>query len=194
MSNIVDARPDCGTRHTLDTCQGPRDSFSAWHCVFTKPKHERDADQAMKRAGFETFLPRYQMVWRDRTKVIRPLFPCYTFAKFDAAQDPWTFVVRNHVEREVATIMIERTTRRPLTIPSHLVEQLQAQTAADGVIYPPEPRQMHRGDRGNVLDGPLAQFSGICSRTSKDRVWLLLSMLGGQTEVGFKREAVELVA
>ena len=85
------------------------------------------------------------------------------------------------------------TTRMPENIPDAVVGHLRRQCAKDGVIYPAEPRQMHRGDRGSVLGGPLASFAGICTRTSRDRVWLLLAVMGGQTEVGFRRDAVELV-
>src|SRR4051812_16115725 len=93
-----------GPRH-IAACQEPCDSISAWHCVHTKPKRERAATDAMQRAGFETCFPQYEMVWRDRQRVIRPLFPCYTFARFDALHDPWQFVVKDRVEREVGTVM-----------------------------------------------------------------------------------------
>lgn len=187
----LDATPTTGPR-LAGLGQASCASVSAWHCVYTKPKAERDADRALALAGFQTFLPRYQMVWRDRTKVIRPLFPRYTFVRFNAAADPWRIVVRDRVGREAGEMMLDPTTRRPHAIPDAIVDALMAQTAADGVIYPPEPRQMRRGDVGKVLAGPLAEFSGICSRTTKDRVWLLLSILGRPSEVGFARDVVEL--
>ncbi len=83
---------------------------------------------------------------------------------------------------------------RPLVVPDRVVEELRSQMAVDGVIYPPEPRQMRRGDMGKVLVGPLASFTGICSLTSPQRVVLLLTLFGRQTPTEYKREDVELVA
>ena len=193
VSATVEAIPTVAT-HSLDRCEAQRFGHPDWHCLHTRPKCERDADQAMKRAGFETLFPRYQMVWRNRTKVIRPLFPCYTLVRFDAVNDPWRVQVKNHIERDVATVLIDLTTRKPFTVPDSVVEELRAQMAADGVIYPPEPRQMRRGDTGKAMTGPFASFTGICELTSKDRVTLLLNIFSRKTPVTYKREDVELVA
>jgi transcription antitermination factor NusG len=192
MSYVVEALP-IGTRH-IDSCQVPRDSIPAWHCLATKPKRESDADKAMLLSGFETFFPRYQMVWRDRQRCIRPLFIGYTFARFDAALDPWTFVVKDHYDREVATVMCDRTTRKPFIMPDRVVDLLRSQMADDGVIYPAKKRQLEKGDLGKVEGGPFASFTGVCQRTHKERIWMLLNILGHQREVEFRRDAVELVA
>lgn len=164
-----------------------------WHCVFTLPSKEAAADRAMQRAGFETYFPQFQMVWRDRQKFIRPLFPRYTFVRFDAATDPYKLVIRDSMGQEVGKLMVEPTTRKPYTISDAIVETLLAQAGPDGVIYPPQPRQLQRGDTGRVKDGALEAFTGICSRTSRDRVWLLLEIMGRRSEVQFDRDAVEIV-
>ncbi len=164
-----------------------------WHCCFTRPSHERDVDQAFKRAGFETLFPRFQLTRRSRHKEIRPLFPRYTFVRFDWKTDPWKRTVRDHIQREVGEMMVS-SVMRPLVVPDRVVEELRSQMAVDGVIYPPEPRQMRRGDVARPLTGPFVGFTGICSLTSKDRVTLLLSLFGRSTPVEYKREDVELVA
>lgn len=189
----LDIVPASDPRHN-DACQEVCASIPTWHCIYTKPKAEKDADEALRMAGFQTFFPRYQMVWRDRTKVVRPLFPRYTFVRFDSATAPWRIVVRDRFGREAGQLMLEPTSRRPLDIPDAVVDALLAQTAIDGVIYPKVPRIMLQGDAGRVLDGPLSGFQGICSRTSKDRVWLLLAVMGGSREVDFSRELVEIAA
>jgi transcription antitermination factor NusG len=147
----------------------------------------------MQRAGFETYFPQYLMIWRDRQRQVRPLFPRYTFVRFDSANQPWSMVVRDPGGQELGQMMVEPTTRRPYTIPDAVIDALLAEAAPDRIIYPPEPRIMHRGDVGRVTVGPLAELSGICSRTSRDRVWLLLNILGRRSEVQFDRDSVEIL-
>lgn len=160
-----------------------------WHCVYTRPKGELAANESLRRSGFDTFLPRYEMVWRDRTRIVRPMFPRYTLVRFDVVHDVWSRFIDDEHGRQVGAVMISASFR-PLTVPDAIVDALLAQTAADGVIYPPQPRQMRRGDLGRVAGGPLAEFQGICARTSKERVWLLLDILGRKSEVGFARADV----
>jgi transcription antitermination factor NusG len=81
-----------------------------------------------------------------------------------------------------------------LRVPWPVMTLLLGQCAVDGVIYPPEPREVTRKDVVRVDEGPLAGFTGICQRTTRDRVWILLSLFGRQSEVGFTREQVELIA
>ncbi len=166
-----------------------------WHVFHARTAYERQADLALRRLGMETYLPLQLERWHGADRHIVAIFPGYTFARFDVNQVEWG---REAISRqgcgEVGRFLMSPTTRMPAPLPDVAVDALRGQCAGDGVIYPPEPRKMRPGDRATVLGGPLAQFSGVCSRANKDRVWLLLSVLGRQTEVGFKRDAVEMVA
>lgn len=173
--------------------QGPCASVSTWHCVYTKASKELACDSALKRQGYESYLPLYEVVWRDRTKIIRPLFPRYTFVRF-SADAAWRSVIRDSVGQEVGTLMLSLTSRRPLVVPDAVIQSLQSQAEADGVIYPTRPRELQAGDMGRVISGPLAEFSGICARAARDRVWLLLTMFGREQTVPFRREDVEIAA
>lgn len=175
--------------NSLQSCASVR-----WCCVYTKPQGERAADLALRDQGFETYLPLYLKVRPDRSRVIQPLFPRYTFVRLDVDRDPWRAVVRSRAHSEVGQLILNPATRRPVSVPDAAIEKLLGQCDANRVIYPGSEREMRRGDRGTVLHGPLAQFSGICSRTSRDRVWLLLSIMGRQSEASFERGAVEISA
>lgn len=165
-----------------------------WHVFHARASYERQADLALRRLGMETYLPLMIERWHGADRHIVAVFPGYTFARFDVNGVEWG---RDAVSRQgcgdVGRFLLSPTTRMPASVPDATVDALRAQCAGDGVIYPTEERQIRRGDRGSVLGGPLASFAGICSRTSRDRVWLLLSVMGGQAEVGFRRDAVELV-
>jgi transcription antitermination factor NusG len=57
----------------------------AWFAVQTRPRHEKSVASQLEASGFDTFAPTIQEVhsWSDRRKkVLLPLFPRYTFVKF----------------------------------------------------------------------------------------------------------------
>jgi len=188
MSYAVEVAP-VGTVGNLDSL-ARASSGIRWHVFHARTSYERQADLALRRLGMETYLPLMIERWHghDRHEVV--CTTGYTLARFDANALEWgrDAVMRQGVG-DVGRFLLSPTTRMPASIPDAAVDRLRAECAATYV----EPRQMHRGDRGSVLGGPLASFAGICTRTSRDRVWLLLSVMGGQTEVGFRRDAVELV-
>lgn len=193
MNFTAQASP-VGTECTLDS-RSRASSGIRWHVFHARASCERQADLALRRLGMETYLPLQLERWHGADRHITAVFPGYTFARFDVNAVEWG---RDAVSQQgcgdVGRFLMSPTTRMPASIPDAAVDALRGQCAGDGVIYPAEPRQMRRGDRGSVLGGPLASFAGICTRTSRDRVWLLLSVMGGQTEVGFRRDAVELVS
>ncbi len=120
---------------------------------------------------------------------IEPLFPRYGFIQPNA-DDQWVAAL---YARGVAEI-IRSPFGKPVALPTGEIEKLFAQCAPNGVIYPPEPREVSRKDTVRVEDGPFQGFTGVCQRTTRDRVWILLSLFGRQSEVPFTRGQVELIA
>lgn len=162
-----------------------------WFCVWTKPAQERRAEHALRTAGFPTFFPT-RFVKRAKSDLrmrLEMLFPRYGFIQPNS-DGQWVPAL---YEPGVAEI-IRSPNGRPLSLPPGEIEKLFAQCARDGVIYPPEPREVARSDHVRVEDGPFHGFSGICQRTSRDRVWIMLSLFGRQSEVPFTRAQVELIA
>jgi transcription antitermination factor NusG len=157
-----------------------------WHCVWTKPNQERLADNELRIAGFPTYLPLHMHIKADRSGSIQPLFPRYMFAQ-PTEDGQW---VKMLFQRGIAGVL-RNSHGTPKTVPSEAVEALLSQCAPNRVIYPPEPRTLLAARPGRITTGPFAEFTGICSRTTSDRVWLLLNMLGSEREVGFARNAVE---
>lgn len=193
MNATVEAKP-IGTRGSLGTPLAPCSGIR-WHVFHSRPCYERHADLALRRLGMETYLPLMIERWHGADRHIVAVFPRYTFARFDVNAVEWG---RDAVSRqgcgEVGKFLLSPSSRMPAAIPDDAIEALQLRCSPDGVIHPVEPRQMRRGDKGKVMSGPFAGFADVCSRTSKDRVWLLLTIMGRQTEVPFKRGDVELVA
>jgi Transcription termination factor nusG len=180
-----------GTREGLPavSCGG-----ISWHCFHTAPNLERHADAALKKLGFETYLPLEGRPVRGKPTLILPIFPRYLFARFDARSASWgRDAILSASDRDLGRFILNPASRLPAVVPEGVVGLLRSKCAANGVIYPAPPRQMHRKDRGRIVAGPWREFIGICSRTNKERVWLLLNLFGRETEVEFKRDAVDIV-
>lgn len=162
-----------------------RYSDRPWFCVWAKPNQERLAEQSLRENGFPAFLPRHLVRLANRQTRIEPLFPRYLFGQPNDEGEWVSMLYRRGV-----FAVLRNPFGAPHVVPPAVIDSLQAQSV-DGVIMPPEAPELRRSQVGRVTDGPFADFSGLCTRTSADRVWLLLSMLGRPTELSFSRMDVE---
>ena len=178
--------PENGARRTCASNPAP------WFVCYTKPLLERRTEYRIREEGGTAWLPleappKSRKVERER--VIRPLFPRYCFVK----DYPW-LVVRNAGGEEMGQVLVSPASRRPVALPGGLVEHLMAQCSPGGVMRSPEPREVTRKDTVRIEVGPFADFTGICQRTTRERVWILLNLFGRPSEVPFTRDQVELIA
>lgn len=156
-----------------------------WSVVYTGPGLERAAEHRVRQEGFAGWLPLENRRLPDRSWAIRPIFSRYMFVQ----SYPWLRVMRPG-EVQLGVVLTDPA-HRPLLVPGEVMAGLFAQCAPNGVIYPPEPREVRRKDKVTIEEGPLKGFSGICQRTSRDRIWVLLATLG---ETVVRRGQVELAA
>lgn len=178
----------CIEPHAASSASNP----APWFVVYTKPLQERRTEYRIREEGGTAWLPleappKSRKVERER--IIRPLFPRYCFVR----DYPW-LVVRNAGGEEMGQVIVSFASRRPLALPGGFVEHLMAQCAPNGVMRSPEPREVTRKDTVRVEVGPFADFTGICQRTTRERVWILLNLFGRPSEVPFTRDQVELIA
>lgn len=164
-------------------------STDPWFCVFTRPQLEYATEHRLRSQGASAWLPMEAFRKANRQSVIRVIFPRYLFVQ----SFPYT-VVRNAGGEEMARLLVSSTTGKPIALPAREMAALLIQCAPNGVIYPAEPREVTFKDTVRIEDGPLTGFTGICQRTTRDRVWILLNLFGRQSEVEFARKHVELIA
>jgi len=108
-----------------------------WYACRTRARAEKQVDQLLELAGFETFLPLLvqERQWADRKKRVGfPLFPGYTFARFRMGELPR--VVRT---RGLFTVVSEKGYPAPVREEElEAVRRFVHALAATG--HPPEPR------------------------------------------------------
>jgi transcriptional antiterminator RfaH len=129
-----------------------------WHALRIKSRHEFATRDALREAGIEEFLPTCEVssAWSDRTQIVtKPLFPGYTFARFDPAQKARVFV------RGVLEIL--SLDQVPVPIPDDVIEDLHrvvlSRRTAGLCPYVP-------GSAVTVSRGPFAGCRGVVTRTS----------------------------
>lgn len=162
-----------------------------WYCVHTRPRAEAQALEHLQRQGFECFLPRLQRsVLRGgrRQTVVEALFPRYLFLRADA--DTTSLAPVRSTRGAVGLV---RTAGEPAAVPDELIERLQADANADGLITLPE-RRLLPGERVAITDGPLAGLQGIYTQAqSEQRALVLLDILGGAQSVALPHYVLEPV-
>ena len=162
--------------------------MTRWYVAQTQLRGEERAKLNLERQGFQTYLPRYRRERRHARRsdvVSAPLFPGYVFIRLDLGSAPWravngTFGV-NHIVCQGEC---------PAPLPEGVVEAIAAQENGEGLIAL-KPRPFRQGEALRIVTGALADCFGFFERMAdRDRVILLLDLLGRKVRVQAPREAV----
>lgn len=163
-----------------------------WYVVHTHVRSEDRALWHLENQGFECFVPRCRRTRRHARKtdtVLEPLFPRYLFAHFDADASRWLAI---NGSRGVVALLTDGT--RPLAVPGDLIEKLMAERDAEGVTPLTSLGMFWKGRKVRIKSGPFAgQMGEVADVLAKgrDRVHVLLSMLGVQTRMQLPSYALE---
>jgi transcriptional antiterminator RfaH len=156
--------------------------MSFWAAAQLQPQRDGLALQCLRQAGFETYAPRLR---EPRTahgrKVVRTplLFPGYLFVliRLQWHTARWAPGVVRLVMNGVG----------PAAVPAAVIED---QTG--GLIDLPRPPKFRPGERVRVIHGPLAGHVGLYAGIwPRERIELLLRILGGSQRVTLAADAVE---
>jgi transcription antitermination factor NusG len=83
----------------------------------------------------------------------------------------------------------------PVHVPDEVIDALRSHER-DGAIDLPtkrERRNFRVGDQVQVVCGPFAGHSGLCTQVFRQQVGVLLLMFKAQRQVQLRRDAVELI-
>jgi transcriptional antiterminator RfaH len=140
------------------------------------------------RQGFATYLPRYLKRRRHARRVdvvAAPLFPRYLFVEVDMGAQRWRSIY--------STIGVSRLVcngELPAPVPDRVIGVLKNRESASGFIQL-EPPQFSAGDKVRVLEGAFYDCLGIYDgMTDRERVEILLDLLGRKVRVSLKAEAI----
>lgn len=135
-----------------------------WFALHTYARHEKVAEQELRRSGITTFLPLVREVrnWSDRRKVVElPLFGCYLFAKLGPGNEE-----RAKVLRVNSVLGFVGPSGTGLPIPE---EQIQAvKTLVDEQLPLCSHPFLKVGQRVRVRGGSLHGLEGILVSRGRD--------------------------
>jgi transcriptional antiterminator RfaH len=152
-----------------------------WYVVNTKPNHERQAEQNLRRMGVECFLPLLQEeknVRRQIRTVISPLFPGYLFVRINLSEHYRTVVYARGVRKMVEFGSI------PVDVDTAIINEIRFRVNSEGHLLK-KSDEMSSGQLVRIKDGPLAGLEAIFMQemSGRQRAMVLLQALTLQARV-----------
>ena len=167
-------------------------ALGGW-CVFsTHPQAERLAVAELARAGYRAYLPliavhRRDPVVKTMVHVVRvPLFSGYGFVWVEASWVPIRYTPG------VRDLLMNGT--RPASVPTSLVERLQAEDAERCQLDAQALPRLNVGASVVVSEGPMESLPGVVISCDGLRTQIRLSLFGRMVPVWLNRSIVEPVA
>jgi len=166
-----------------------KDRAKRWYLVYAKPRQERVAQTNLCRQQYTTYLPLVRQPRRrrgERISVVTPMFPRYLFVQLDRHTDNWA-----PIRSTLGVVSIVRFGHVAAAVPDDFVALLRAREDAHGVqVMPVEDYK--RGTRVRITDGGLMGYEAVfVARSSRDRVIVLLEILGKHTRASVDAGAIE---
>ena len=146
-----------------------------WAVAGTENQRETIAAFFLAQAQFETYLPRIR-IRRGRASRVPALFPGYIFVR---VVDRWHII-----ESTIGVTNVVKMAGGPARLRDDIVDKIRAREH-DGLIkLPSAPKRFKHGDQVAIARGSfrgrLALYDG---QSARDRVFVLLELLGRQTRV-----------
>src|SRR5262249_21804116 len=159
-----------------------------WACAQVEPHQERAAQHFLTLNGFESYCPRLRLERRSHSRRIvtkPPLFPSYVFVAIVSGW--WSARWCPHVVR----LMLNGLT--PAVVSDQIISEIRRREV-DGLLELAPPPALRRGARVRILRGPFSGHLAIfADMRPRQRVEILLQLLGGEQRVTFAKKDIEVV-
>lgn len=152
-----------------------------WYVCQTKPRQELLAVKKLEEQGYEVFLPKLT-VWQKKkghwSKAEKVMFPRYGFVR--CASRKQSIAPIRSTPGVTGLVSFGNT---PATMNEDLIEAIRA--ISDEQSRPPLEQSLpfKIGETVEVADGPLKGLSGIVSNIARERVVVLLTLLGREKPI-----------
>lgn len=162
-----------------------------WYVGQLKAGREtRVAIDGLKEQGFETYYPQMQVVstrFGRRVDGYEPVFPSYLFVRSAPDAARWRAV------RGTRGMIRLLGNDQPCAMPDRVVDDLRHREQA-GLLRHPYRRPICQGDTVEVRIGTLVGLQGVCQWTRRERIGVLLTLLGAATVTTVPRDWLKLAA
>lgn len=164
--------------------------MSQWFAANTHVNAEIKAAGHLLRQGFSVYLPKYMKLRshaRRKEWVERPLFPRYLFVKVGLENSRWWAI-----QSTIGISHLVCSGGAPVPVSEDVIEALQEREDEKGMVTLARASLFKPGDPVKITAGALCEQSGLFDcMDDKDRVVILLDILGRQVRVRAPVEAVQ---
>ena len=159
-----------------------------WYVVHTKIRQERLACDNLARQGYIVYSPQIKQLKRLRgrqTAHLEPMFPRYIFLQPGAASHSIS-----PVRSTLGVASLVRFGQEPAVMRAEDMRGIRDFEAHRNEASEEDISPFRPGGRVRVADGPLAGLEGLISNVSRERVIVLLHLLGQDTRVSISHHAL----
>ena len=161
-----------------------------WIVARTEPQREQTARRFLELAGFSVYIPviRERHAKGGRRLVrLRPLFPSYAFIVLQNGR--WW-----DVRWSVGVAAVIMAGDEPARLSDQIVDEIRGRER-NGAVELPRRDGFKVGDPVRVTAGPFVGHLGLyAGMKPRERVEILLRLLGGQQRVELPKDVVEVVS
>jgi transcriptional antiterminator RfaH len=160
-----------------------------WAAARAQPNREAVAQRFLQLAGYTVYAPRlreHRVSHGRRIETRPPLFPGYLFVEIVVGwwQARWC----------PGTLGLVMSCGLPVRVPDSVLDDIRKREVG-GLIELPRPSKFHPRDRVQILRGAFAGHVGLyAGMKPRERVEVLLAILGGAQRVTLAADAVEAVS
>jgi transcriptional antiterminator RfaH len=162
-----------------------------WYLVYCKPRQETTARRNLERQGYETYVPMLRQSRRKKGRmgsVTAPMFPRYLFIHLNEETDNW-----GPIRSTLGVVSIVRFGATAAAVPNDLIQLFRKREDAEG-LQPTVVTPYRQGEKVRIAEGGFAGYEGIFfARSGKDRVTVLLQVLGRNTRAHVDLNTIERV-
>lgn len=165
-----------------------------WYVAYTDARQEALAVSHLERQGFETYLPLYKVAKKKSSAMrtpaqaaFEPMFPRYLFFKPATHRQSISVVRSTRGVHSIVRFGASFALVQPDLIDAireHEESRNRTDVATIGTVRP--------GDRIRINDASFYGLEGLVHSASTQRVIVLMEILGRQTRVRLRPDAVEL--
>jgi transcriptional antiterminator RfaH len=164
--------------------------MQAWYVVHTKPRKESLAEANLLRQDFQTYLPWYKRVVRQRgtwKEIVEPLFPRYLFLRIDPNQQTVA-----PIRSTLGVTTLVTFGHRLVPVSDEIIDAIRRNADARTGLQLASEHQFKRGDTVAITAGCFEGLQGIFETASgARRVAVLLDILGKSAKVVLNRSQIE---
>ncbi len=156
-----------------------------WYVCQTKPRCEQSAEINLLQQGYETYLPQTlidKRLKKNHYRSTEPLFPGYLFVKLSTKSDDW-----RPIQSTKGITTIVKFGNIPAIVPNELIIALKENEDSQGISQVFKTDYV-KGEQVRLLNKPFELVRAIIHTVAKDRIFLVLDILGQKTrlEVGYR--------